>query len=74
MKPLRRKNQQRVVGGWGNSSSKAFGVSNADRPKAKVDCIDAASIVIVLFFLLFFTVLAQRSSSSPFSTTASLRG
>jgi hypothetical protein len=23
------------VGGWGNSSSKAFGISFADRPKAK---------------------------------------
>jgi hypothetical protein len=25
------------VGGWGNSSSKAFGISFADRPKAKTD-------------------------------------
>jgi hypothetical protein len=38
---FRRKIQQRVVGGWeeeeewGNSSSKAFGISFADRPKAK---------------------------------------
>jgi hypothetical protein len=34
------KNQQTVVGGWGgegrgNSISKAFGISFADRPKAK---------------------------------------
>jgi hypothetical protein len=25
------------VGGWGNRSSKAFGISFADRPKAKIN-------------------------------------
>jgi hypothetical protein len=34
---IKRKNQQRWWGGWvgANSSSKAFGISFADRPKAK---------------------------------------
>jgi hypothetical protein len=36
-KPFERKIQQTVVGtgGGGNSSSKAFGISFADKPKAK---------------------------------------
>jgi hypothetical protein len=37
-KQFKRKIQQTVVGvgyGWGNSSSKAFDISFADRPKAK---------------------------------------
>jgi hypothetical protein len=33
---IKRKNQQRWWGGWGaNRSSKAFGISFAERPKAK---------------------------------------
>jgi hypothetical protein len=47
------------VGGWGNSSSKAFGISFADRPKAK-------SWICKIWFFLATLIIKQQTVGAHF--------
>jgi hypothetical protein len=46
--------------GWGNSSSKAFGISFADRPKAKSDTTTGAAKQAMLHAFTYRTKLISR--------------